>query len=286
MLQQSRMGWAVGTLLLAAFLAVSPRPARAAAEEAPAAVDLAWGLKIPLRDGVVLNATVYRPAGQREPLPVVFTLTPYIGDSYHERGLYFARHGYVFVLVDARGRGSSGGRFNPFAQEAQDGYDTVEFLARQPWANGKVAMWGGSYAGYDQWATLKAAPPHLATIVPAAPVHPGLDFPLQGGIPASYTIQWLTYTAGATNNKNLFGEFSFWTQKFLDMYRRQTPFASLDSQVGNPSPVFQEWLAHPAYDAYWQAMSPTPAEYRRIAAPILTITGHYDADQIGALSFY
>ncbi len=271
--------------------ALAPAPSAAAdadkaAEEKAPGVDLVWGLKIPLRDGVVLNGTVYKPAGQREPLPVVVTITPYIGDTYHARALYFARHGYVFVLVDARGRGSSGGRFNPFAQEAADGYDAVEFLARQPWSNGKVATWGGSYGGYEQWATGKAGPPHLATMVPTAAVHPGYDFPLSGGIPPSYAIQWLTYTGGATNNRNLFGESSFWTPKFLDLYRRQARFDGLDALVGNPSPVFQEWLAHPAYDAYWQAMSPSPEEYRRMAMPILTITGHYDADQPGALSYY
>lgn len=282
-------GWVVMLTLLALEAGGAPGPARAAAAEAADKtdpIDVLWGLKIPLRDGVTLQGTVYKPAGQTGPLPVVFTLTPYIGDNYHERGVYFARHGYVFVLVDARGRGSSGGRFNPFAQEARDGYDTVEFLARQPWANGKVAMWGGSYAGYDQWATLKEAPPHLATIVPVASVHPGLDFPMFGGIFVSYDIQWLTFTSGATNNLNLFSEGSYWNEKFLAMYRRQTAFADLDRQVGNPSPIYQEWLAHPAYDAYWQAMSPTPEEYRKITAPILTLTGHYDADQTGALSFY
>ena len=125
-------------------------------------VDLRWGVRIPLRDGVELAATVYRPASQKEPLPVVFTLTPYIGDSYHPRAMYFARHGYVYALVDARGRGSSGGSFDPFAQESRDGYDIVEWLARQPWSNGKMAMWGGSYAGHDQWATARgAAAAHL-----------------------------------------------------------------------------------------------------------------------------
>ncbi len=57
-----------------------------------------------MRDGVQLNGTVYRPHDQQEPLPVIFTLTPYIADSYHERAMYFAQHGYVFVLVDVRGR--------------------------------------------------------------------------------------------------------------------------------------------------------------------------------------
>src|SRR5579862_6029790 len=121
----------------------------AATVDAP--VDLVWGFKIPLRDGVRLNGTVVQPAGQHEPLPVIFTLTPYIADSYLDRAMYFARHGYVFVLVDVRGRGNSGGSFEPFANEGRDGYDVVEYLARQPWSNGKVAMWGGSYAGFDQW---------------------------------------------------------------------------------------------------------------------------------------
>jgi putative CocE/NonD family hydrolase len=280
----------VVAIVLSMSIVGSPwRPARAAApavESGKEPVDLVWGVKIPLRDGVILNGTVYKPAAQKEPLPVVFTLTPYIGDSYHERAMYLARRGYVFVLVDVRGRGSSGGRFSPFDQEAHDGYDVVEWLARQPWANGKVAMWGGSYAGFDQWTTLKEAPPHLATIVPAAAVRPGIDFPGAGGIVYSYDVQWLTFTSGATGNANLFGESSFWTQKFTEMYRRQAPFATLDRIAGNPSDAFQTWLAHPSYDAYWQAMSPTPEQYARMEVPILTITGHYDGDQAGALSYY
>ncbi len=258
-------------------------PAPAAAE---AGVDLTWGLKIPLRDGVELNGTVYRPAGQGEPLPVIFTLTPYVADSYHDRALYFARHGYVFVLVDVRGRGNSGGAFEPFANEARDGHDVVEVLARQPWSNGKVAMWGGSYAGFDQWATLKEAPPHLATIVPAAAAHAGVDFPFSHNVFMAYDMQWLTFTSGVTPNAKLFGEGSFWTRKFLDLYRSQAPFATLDRVVGNPSAVFQKWLQHPTFDAYWQAMTPTPEQFAQMSAPILTITGHYDGDQIGALSYY
>src|SRR5262249_18458983 len=118
-----------------------------------ASADMEWGAKIPMRDGVALNATIYRPHGQKNPLPVVFTLTPYISDSYLERAFYFAAHGYVFALVDVRGRGNSGGSFEPFANDARDGYNIVEWLAQQTWCNGKVAMWGGSYAGFDQWTS-------------------------------------------------------------------------------------------------------------------------------------
>jgi putative CocE/NonD family hydrolase len=259
-------------------------PEKEAAADAP--VDLLWGFKIPLRDGVKLNGTVVKPAGQREPLPVIFTLTPYIADSYLDRAMYFARHGYVFVLVDVRGRGNSGGAFEPFENEGRDGYDVVEFLARQPWSDAKVTMWGGSYAGYDQWATLKEAPPHLATIVPAAAVHAGVDFPYFGGIFYSYDMQWLTFTSGVTPNAKLFGDPSFWTRKFLDLYRNQAPFNTLDRMVGNPSAVFQKWLSHPTLDAYWLAMAPTAEQFRRMEVPILTITGHYDGDQPGAMTYY
>ncbi len=144
--------------------------------------DMRWGVKIPMRDGVTLNATVFQPHAQKEPLPVIFTFTPYIGDSYTDRAMYFAQHGYVYALVDVRGRGNSGGSFEPFANEAKDGYDIVEWLAKQSYCNGKVTMWGGSYAGFDQWTTLKEFPPHLATIVPAAAAHPGVDFPFEYNI--------------------------------------------------------------------------------------------------------
>ena len=259
-------------------------PAWSRAEEAP--VDLLFGVRIPLRDGVELNATVYRPGAQSEPLPVIFTLTPYTADSYHERAVYFARHGYVFALVDVRGRGNSGGRFDPFAQEGRDGHDVVEWLARQPWSNGKITMWGGSYAGYDQWATLREAPPHLATIVPVASPYPAADFPMSGNVFASYDIQWLTYTSGLTVNRNLFNDSSVWNQKFRDMYIHHRPFRELDRITGNLGTVFQTWLAHPTADAYWKSMAATPEQLAKAAVPILSLTGIYDGDQGGALTWY
>jgi putative CocE/NonD family hydrolase len=248
--------------------------------------DMQWGVKIPMRDGVALNATIYRPHDQKTPLPAVFTLTPYIGDSYLERAFYFAAHGYVFALIDVRGRGNSGGSFEPFANDARDGHDIVEWLAKQPWCNGKVAMWGGSYAGFDQWTTLKEHPTHLSTIVPAAAAHPGVDFPFQYNIFAPYDMQWLSFTSGVTGNGNLFGSAAFWAAKAREYYNAHSAFKEYDRLVGNPSAVFQKWLQHPRTDAYYDAMVPSPEQYRRIDVPILTITGHYDGDQPGALTYY
>ena len=268
---------------------VAPLPIAFAQEKSDAPAkhefDMQWGVKIPMRDGVKLNATVYTPHGGG-PQPAIFTLTPYISDSYYPRASYFAQHGYVYLLVDVRGRGNSGGDFEPFANEARDGYDIVEWIAKQPWCNGKVTMWGGSYAGFDQWSTLKEFPPHLSTIVPAAAAHPGIDFPYFKNIFSLYDMQWLTFTSGVTSNANLFGDGDFWHSKNMDVYRDHLAFSTLDSVVGNPSTVFHKWLAHPMDDAYYDAMVPSTDDYKRIALPILTITGDYDGDQAGAMTYY
>jgi putative CocE/NonD family hydrolase len=249
-------------------------------------VDMQWSVKIPARDGVKLNATLFSPHKQKEALPVIFTFTPYIGDSYMDRAVYFARHGYVYALVDVRGRGNSGGEFEPFANEGKDGYDVVEWLAKQAFCNGKVTMWGGSYAGFDQWTVLKEFPPHLVTIVPAAAAHPGVDFPFQYNIFGAYDLQWLSYTSGVTSNANLFGNGAFWTSKSREMYLTHSAFQDYDKLVGNTSTVFQKWMKHPTPDAYYDAMVPSPEQYKRIGVPILTITGDYDGDQLGAFTFY
>ena len=274
-----RLGTAIVVVMLAAPVTRPESPGEGG-------VELRWGESIPLRDGVPLNATVYLPSGPIERRPAVVTLTPYIADTYHDRAMYFARHGYAFVLVDARGRGNSGGAFEPFANEACDGHDVVEWLARQPWCNGKVAMWGGSYAGFDQWATAKEFPRHLATIVPAAAAHPGVDFPGDSNIFSSYLVRWLTFTAGRTPNAKLFGDEAFWIARYRRRYLEHRPFAELDAIAGHPSPVFQRWLTHPTPDAYYDAMVPAAEHYARLDLPVLTVTGHYDDDQSGALAYY
>ena len=242
-----------------------------------------------MRDKVELNATLYLPKTKDESsskTPVIFTLTPYISDTYHARAAYFASHGYAFALIDVRGRGNSGGDFEPFAQEPRDGHDVVEWLAQQPFCDGKVAMWGGSYAGFDQWATAKELPTHLTTIVPVAAAHPPLDYPSLDNVGETYDVQWFTFTSGHAGQQNLFGDQKFWRTKFLDAYKKHLPFKSLDSFVGNPLVNFQRILKHPMADGYYDAMVPTREQFQKINLPVLTITGQYDGDELGALTFY
>jgi len=253
--------------------------------EIPPEIDFIWGVKIPMRDGVHLHATLYKPK-ENKPTPAIFTLTPYVADGAHLRGVYFARHGYAFIATDSRGRGNSEGTFEPFVNEARDGYDVVEWLASQPWCDGQVAMWGGSYGGYAQWVTLRERPPHLKTIVPTASAHAGVDFPFLNNIFSPFEMQWLTFTSGAARNMTIMNDPEFWIGKFQEMYQQHLPYKELDRIVGNTSTSFQTWVAHPHPDEYWDRLKFRAGQYDRINVPILTITGHYDDDQPGAMEYY
>ena len=271
--------------VLLAALAI--QPANAAEPEKDASkIQLTWAVKIPLRDGVKLDAALYRPRSQAHPAPCVFTLTPYIAQSYSDRGIYFAAHGYPFLAIDVRGRGNSEGVFRPMIQEAQDGYDVVEWLAKQPYCDGHVAMWGGSYAGYDQWATAKEMPPHLSTIVPAAAAQAGVDFPMRNNIFYPYEEQWLALVDGHAAQDKLFADMDFWTTRYREWFEAGRSLRDFPQLVGVPQPVLQENLDYPEQGSHWDAYNPTAAQYSKLSLPILTITASYDDDQFGALAYY
>lgn len=252
-----------------------------------AGVRVAWNVQVPLRDAVRLSAIAYLPRNQVAPSPAVLTLTPYVAQTFHDRGMFFAAHGYPFIAVDVRGRGNSQGSFRPLVNEARDAFDVVEWLARQPYCDGRVAMWGGSYGGFVQWGAAKEFPPHLATIVPVATPYAFLDFPCRNNIPLTYWMQWLTFVAGRTSqDKTYWNNEFYWGEKFREWMESGAAFKDLDSLLGLPSEIFQEWVSHPRPDAYWDSCNPTSEQYSRISIPILTITGCYDNNQPGALAHY
>jgi putative CocE/NonD family hydrolase len=135
------------------------------------AVQFEENLMIPMRDGVRLATDIYRPAQGGAPLeeklPVLLQRTPYgkTGSSLVESARFFAAHGYVVALQDVRGTYASEGEFTKYIGEGQDGYDTIEYLAKLPYTNGKVGMWGTSYAAHVQANAAKLAPAPLAMMI-------------------------------------------------------------------------------------------------------------------------
>ncbi|HVT15815.1 MAG TPA: CocE/NonD family hydrolase [Thermoanaerobaculia bacterium] len=278
---------AAGTAILAAASVLACLPwlaARAlASADDDSSIELTWGVKIPMRDGIRLNATLYRPRRSAQKVPALFRLNPYTPDSFHREAKDLARHGYAFAAVDVRGRGNSEGSFEPAAHDGRDGADVVEWLASQTWSNGKVGMFGESYLGRAVWSTLKEHPAHLAA---AAPLTPGYPLLFWKNILTPDMMPFLLQTAGATINNNIALDDAFWIARYRELYLGHLPLRQFDRLAGLPSAIFQRYLDHPAHDDFWSAIPPRPDDYRRLDLPLLTITGLYDTHTSASLFYF
>ena len=276
----------LASLLLIAGLSTA-LPAVAAGDPVAAqAMDVTMQQMIPMRDGVHLAAMIWKPAVMDKPLPVVMVLTPYIRQEGQTRAAKFTQAGYVYVVVDVRGRGDSEGVYKPLWGNGPDGADAVEWLAKQPWCDGRVVTHGGSYRGMVQWQIMAQHPKHLAAAIPTASVYPGYDFPVSHGIEFPYEAQWLAFTSGNTSNENVFNDGKYWQAKEEMLYESGKPYADFAPNAGANKGAFLEWIDHHGYDAYWKGYNPKAQDYTGIHIPILTITGYFDGDQPGALRYY
>ncbi len=222
-----------------------------------------------MRDGVRLRADVYRPNGA--PCPAVLARTPY-DRSFAltppaaldpERA---TEAGYALVCQDVRGRHGSEGEFYPFRTEGPDGYDSVEWVAAQPWCGGSVAMAGRSYAAAAQWLAAAEQPPHLRAI---CPVVVGSDYfegwVYQGGaFQLGFNLFWIQLMTGGKTQPRLADQY--W----------HLPLASAPLlAAGHAGRFYRDWLAHPVQDEYWRALSFT-GRYGRITVPALNVGGWFD----------
>ncbi|MDQ6692133.1 MAG: CocE/NonD family hydrolase [Candidatus Dormibacteraeota bacterium] len=150
---------------------------------------------MPMRDGVNLQANIYRP-GEGGPFPTLLTRLPYgkdlaLGTSVLDP-VQVTRRGYAVVVQDTRGRFLSEGEFDPYRTEDGDGFDSIAWVAAQPWSDGKVGMYGASYFGQTQWAAAKLNPPALLAIAPHITWSEPLDGPLarDGAVELGLAASW------------------------------------------------------------------------------------------------
>ncbi|MBP2615204.1 CocE/NonD family hydrolase [Chryseobacterium jejuense] len=239
------------------------------------------------KNGNTLTITIIRKKENKSPLPVILTSNIYAGEIDLFFGKRAAVYNYVGTVVNTRGKRNSNDENNPFEHESQDLYEVIDWVSKQPWSNGKVGMIGGSYVGFSQWAAVKNLHPALKTIVPQVSVGIGIDYPAQNNVFMNYMLQWIRYV---TNNKYTdesdFSNATKWDSINTAWYKSGKSFRALDTISGKPSKIFQRWLDHPGYDQYWQKIVPYREEFAKINIPILTTTGYYDDDQIGALYYY
>ncbi|MCZ2151432.1 MAG: CocE/NonD family hydrolase [Bryobacterales bacterium] len=246
---------------------------------------------VPMRDGVKLYADVYRPRREGR-FPTIITRTPYgvQRDGMHPAVIAFAQHGYAVVVQDVRGRYESEGAWDPFRNEANDGYDTVEWAARQPWSNGKVGMHGGSYLGHVQWQAATMAPPHLTAVFPvlaSTSIYHNTFFH-GGAFKLALALGW-----GVVRMPNRIMNPQYWhTESYAPEELKYEniiwtlPLNRIDPESsGQKVGFFRDWLRHQSYDSYWRAIS-DEERFQAVKVPAHTFGGWFDLLLGGTLNGY
>ncbi len=260
----------VATLALALIAGVAP----AAAQQVDRDV------AIPMRDGVVLRADVYRPTRPGK-FPVLVFRTPYgkhdaaEGDGVHRKAV---ERGYAVVLQDVRGRYASDGHFDPYRQEGKDGFDTIEWAAAQAWSDGRVGTYGLSYPGAVQWLAALEQPPHLVAMAPAMTFSSPRRFFYMAGIFDRSWLPWIYQYIAPDARRRLGmpvgGDAEARWREVADELQSFLPLRDLP-WLREEAPYYFEWLAHPPEDAWWD-WAELRGRYGRVSPAVLNLTGWYD----------
>jgi putative CocE/NonD family hydrolase len=249
------------------------------------AVDKDVAVRTP--DGGTICAVIVRPRTAAHRLPALLQFTIYANaDQNLSDARQSAAHGYAGVVGLTRGKGCSPNTPVPYVGDGADADILIDWISKQSWSDGRVGIYGGSYSGGTAWAAAKRAPKALKAIMVGAPVAPGVDVPMEGNVIWSFVYPWPFYT---TDNKWLddatYNDSARWNRLNHEWYVSGRPYRDLEKIDGTPNPIFDAWMAHPTYDAYWQAAIPYKEEFARIDIPVLQTAGYF-AGGPGAAVYY
>ena len=240
-------------------------------------------VKVKMKDGIYLSTDLYFPEQLTGKVPAVLIRTNINKNSIGVLAYYFINNGYAVAVQDVRGRFESEGLWEPYVYEAEDGYETIEWLAGEEWCNGKVGMLGGSYSAVVQLLAAKLKPPHLSTIIPHnLPADPFRNAPYENGIlllaPEMWWINLVESSLKDYNDPVVIRE----SQKVKDNPNLYSlPVNAIDKKIiGKEIPYWQKWLEHNTNDDYWQNIS-YQESLSELNIPILLFSGWYDTHSIG-----
>lgn len=270
-----------------AYAAFRPFTAKLIDEDDRRRYEVRAPVLVPSSDGASVTALVMLPRHHPAPLATLLGFTIYANPWWSSTELRLtAAHGYAAVVGYSRGKGLSPGQAVPYEHDGVDADATIEWIAKQPWSDGRVGMYGGSYNGFTQWAAAKHRPKALRALMPSVTVAPGIDVPMEGNVSLTFVYPWAPYVAGGKGlDEARYGDNAHWNGLYRRWYESGKSYRALDELEGKPNPVFQRWLDHPSYDAYWRDMIPQGGEFSGIDIPVLTTTGYFDGGQIGALHY-
>ncbi|QHI34745.1 Cocaine esterase [Kordia antarctica] len=236
---------------------------------------------------VVIPIRIVRKRSVKGKQPTLLMFSIYASDFSIELAKSIANKGYVSVIANTRGKWFSENELHPFEDDGKDAYNVIDWISKQPWSNGKVGMFGGSYLGFSQWAAAKKLHPALKTIVPQVAVGVGVDYPMYNNVFMSYMLRWIHLVENTKLiDREDFGNDEKWDKAHSNWFTSGKSFRALDSIEGRPNKTFQRWLDHPSRDEFWQNMVADKEDFSNINIPILTTTGYFDDDQLGAMFYF
>lgn len=237
--------------------------------------------------GATLSAVIVRHKNMDKPQPTALQFHIYADVKEHVKtAINAAKHGYIGIVVDTRGKRLSPDEIIPYEHDAKDINDVIDWISKQDFSDGRVAMYGGSYLGFTQWAATKYMHPALKTIVPSVANNPMHGRPMENNIFITPNYQWEFYV---TNNKTLDNKVNndrdYWDKAITDWYKSGRSYRDIDKIEGTANPLLQKYLNHPAQDDFWLNMGPRENEYSKINIPVLSINGYYDDGHISSLYY-
>lgn len=270
------------------FRSVSPLAAALIDEDDRRRYLIDKDIAVKTADGATVCALVVRPRSVAGRLPALLNFTIYADPrTTLDEARRTASNGYAGVEGLTRGKGCSPDPPVPYEKDGADAAAVIDWISRQPWSDGRVGMFGGSYEGFTQWAAAKHMPKALKALMPSVTAAPGVDVPMEGNVFQSFVYYWPFYTtANKTLDNGPYNDRARWWRMNREWYVKGPAYRTLDKIDGTPNPFFDRWLDHPSYDSYWQSMIPYRQEFARIDIPVLTTTGFYDDAQIGALYYF
>jgi uncharacterized protein len=231
--------------------------------------------------GAQIHVRVVRPKGgaPKRPALLEFDLDPSRQDA-----VACAAHGYVGVVAYSEAGGKHHDRELLFKHEGEDARTVIRWIAKQPWSDGRVGMYGDGFGGFAAWSAARRLPGPLKAIATWDAMAPGIDFPAPGRVFHNAALPW---AIAATAPDGRSGRTpAQWAELNRQWYRSGKPYRALDRLGKARDRNFDTWLAHPSYDRFWQRMVPFGRRFATVGIPVLSMTGYYSEDEAGALYYF
>jgi uncharacterized protein len=270
-----------------AYSSFHPLVAGLNAEDDARRYEVEWDVLIETPDKASISAVVVRPKDETRRLPTLLEFTIYV-DS-HNFARECAAHGYIGIVAFTRGERRSPGVVTPFRHDGEDARAVINWIAKQPWSDGRVGMYGGTYSAFTQWAATSARhlPPALKAIATTSATAPGIDFPMTGNIVRNAGYRWSGCVTNASEfDEKTCGDDARWRAIDEDWYTSGKPYRELEHALGTRNRIFHDWLDHPSYDRYWQKFIPYKEQFAHINIPVLATTGYYGSGEVGTLYYF